>query len=45
MRVLFYRTERNKSDGATSRDETTLLVFRNDRLAGWCSSVYQALGH
>jgi hypothetical protein len=40
MRVLFYRTQRKHSDGETTRDETTPLVFENDRLIGWGQAVY-----
>ena len=43
VRVLFYRTQHKRSDGETTRDETTPLVFENDRLIGWGSSVYQDL--
>ncbi len=35
VHVLYYRTQRIRSDGATSKDETTPLVFRNERLMGW----------
>lgn len=34
-RVLYYRTQHRHSDGETTLDETTPLVFRNDRLIGW----------
>ena len=34
-RVLFYRTQHRHSDGDTTIDETTPLVFKNDRLIGW----------
>lgn len=43
VRVLFYRTQRKHSDGETSRDETTPLVFRNDLLVGWGDTTYNAL--
>lgn len=43
VRVLFYRTQRKHSDGETTRDETTPLVFRNDTLTGWGHDVYDAL--
>lgn len=33
--VLFYRTRHRHSDGDTSRDETTPLVFKNGKLEGW----------
>ena len=40
VRVLFYRTQRKHSDGETTRDETTPLVFEDDVLIGWGDSVY-----
>lgn len=43
IRVLFYRTRHRHSDGETSRDETTPLVFRNDRLEGWGLTLYDAV--
>ena len=33
--VLYYRTQHRHSDGDTTKDETTPLVFKNDRLTGW----------
>lgn len=41
IRVFFYRTTRKHADGETSRDETTPLVFRNNKLIGWGQSVYE----
>ena len=38
-RVLYYRTQHTKSDGETTKDETTPLVFRNNKLIGWGSEV------
>ncbi|MDP5070265.1 MAG: DUF3192 domain-containing protein [Congregibacter sp.] len=43
VRVLFYRTQRKHSDGETSRDETTPLVFKNDLLIGWGENLYRDL--
>jgi len=43
MRVLFYRTQHKRSDGETTRDETTPLVFENDRLIGWGQAVYAGI--
>ena len=43
VRVLFYRTRHKHSDGRTSRDETTPLVFKDDQLIGWGDSVYADL--
>ncbi len=43
-RVLYYRTEHRHSDGVTTKDETTPLVFKNDQLIGWgdeAMSLYQ----
>ncbi|MFV8817616.1 DUF3192 domain-containing protein [Haliea sp. E17] len=40
VRVLFYRTRHTNSDGETTRDETTPLVFRNGKLIGWGEEVY-----
>ncbi len=34
-RILSYRTQHAHSDGMTSKDETTPLVFKNGRLIGW----------
>ncbi|MBA3989069.1 DUF3192 domain-containing protein [Aliidiomarina maris] len=38
--VLFYRTQHVRSDGMTTRDETTPLIFREDRLLAWGESAY-----
>lgn len=43
VQVLFYRTQRKHSDGTTTRDETTPLVFRNNKLVGWGSAAYEGL--
>ena len=43
VRVLFYRTRHRHSDGETSRDETTPVVFRNDELVGWGQRVYDTV--
>lgn len=34
-RILYYRTQKRHSDGETTKDETTPLVFKNDKLIGW----------
>ena len=44
VRVLFYRTQRQKEDGITTKDECTPLVFRNGKLVGWGDKAY-ALNH
>ncbi|MFT4712651.1 MAG: hypothetical protein ACJAVI_001298 [Candidatus Azotimanducaceae bacterium] len=35
IRILHYRTHHSHSDGKTTRDETTPLVFIDDQLVGW----------
>lgn len=40
VRVLFYRTQRKHSDGETTRDETTAVIFKNDVLVGWGDRQY-----
>ncbi|NQD37119.1 DUF3192 domain-containing protein [Permianibacter sp. IMCC34836] len=40
-RVWFYRTHRTKSDGDTSRDETTPLVFRDGKLVAFGEDAYR----
>lgn len=41
--VLFYRTQRQDSDGVTTKDECTPLVFSNSELIGWGASFVQSL--
>lgn len=38
--VLYYRTRHRHSDGETTRDETTPLVFRDGKLTGWGDAAY-----
>ena len=33
--ILYYRTHRKHSDGDTTKDETTPLVFKDQKLVGW----------
>jgi|AntAceMinimDraft_1070359.scaffolds.fasta_scaffold21982_3 outer membrane protein assembly factor BamE (lipoprotein component of BamABCDE complex) len=40
-KVLFYRTQHAHSDGMTTRDETTPLVFVDDVLVGWGESAVE----
>lgn len=37
--VLYYRTRHVASDGETTKDETTPLVFVDDELVGWGESA------
>ncbi|MBU1618788.1 MAG: DUF3192 domain-containing protein [Gammaproteobacteria bacterium] len=41
--VLFYRTHHQHSDGETSKDECTPLVFKNGVLTGWGEKAYRQL--
>lgn len=41
--VLFYRTHHEHSDGDTSKDECTPLVFKNGVLTGWGEKAYRQL--
>lgn len=41
--VLYYRTQRQDSDGVTTKDECTPLVFSNGELIGWGMSFVQSL--
>ncbi|WP_028763316.1 DUF3192 domain-containing protein [Shewanella colwelliana] len=41
LQVLFYRTHHNKSDGETTRDECTPLLFKDDKLVAWGQDTYQ----
>mgnify|MGYP002635278663 CR=1 FL=1 len=39
--ILFYRTRHVQHDGVTSKDETTPLVFIDNRLVGWGDSAIE----
>ncbi|MDR7122777.1 DUF3192 domain-containing protein [Rheinheimera soli] len=41
--VLFYRTHHQHSDGETTKDECTPLVFKNAVLTGWGEKAYRQL--
>jgi hypothetical protein len=41
VKVLFYRTHHKSSDGSTTKDETTPLVFVNGVLKGIGKKAYQ----
>ena len=47
VRVLRYRVRHEHSDGVTTEDETTPLVFENGQLTGWGESAFQRVmgGH
>jgi len=41
MQVLFYRTHHLTSDGITTKDECTPLVFRDNELIAWGNDSYR----
>jgi len=41
--VLYYRTHREHGDGDTTKDETTAVVFENDKLIGWGNDALQRI--
>lgn len=41
LQVLFYRTQHMKSDGITTKDECTPLLFKNGLLIAWGISAYE----
>ena len=43
VQVLFYRTHHQKSDGKTTKEECTPLIFKQNRLTGWGDKAYQYL--
>lgn len=43
VQVLFYRTQHRHSDGQTTRDECTPLIFKEGSLVGWGEKPYQQL--
>jgi hypothetical protein len=40
MQVMFYRTQHMKSDGITTQNECTPLLFEDDILVAWGDGVY-----
>jgi outer membrane protein assembly factor BamE (lipoprotein component of BamABCDE complex) len=43
VQVLFYRTHHSKSDGKTTKEECTPLIFKQNKLVGWGDKAYQYL--
>ncbi|RUO80546.1 hypothetical protein CWI84_05670 [Idiomarina tyrosinivorans] len=41
VQVLFYRTHHVTSDGVTTKDECTALLFRDNELIAWGDSAYK----
>ena len=42
LQVMFYRTQHKKSDGITTEDECTVLLFENNELIAWGESAYKS---
>ncbi|WJG10416.1 DUF3192 domain-containing protein [Aliiglaciecola sp. LCG003] len=42
VQVLFYRTQHKQSDGITTQDECTPLLFEDNTLVAWGDGTYQA---
>lgn len=38
--VLYYRTQRTKGDGTTTKDECTPIVLANNAVIGWGEKAY-----
>lgn len=38
--VMFYRTQHEQSDGMTTKDECTALLFKNGKLIAWGDGTY-----
>lgn len=41
LQILFYRTHHKTSDGQTSKEECTPLLFKQGKLIAWGESSYQ----
>lgn len=41
LQVLFYRTHHEKSDGITTKEECTPLLFKDNKLVAWGQDTYK----
>lgn len=41
LQVLFYRTQHDKSDGITTKEECTPLIFKDNKLVAWGNDTYK----
>jgi hypothetical protein len=41
LQVMFYRTQHKQSDGITTKNECTALLFENSKLVAWGKNAYQ----
>ncbi|KIO37242.1 DUF3192 domain-containing protein [Shewanella sp. cp20] len=40
INVLYYRTQRTREDGTTTKDECTPIVITDNRVVGWGEKAY-----
>lgn len=40
LQIMFYRTHHKQSDGITTKDECTPLLFKNGKLIAWGDNAY-----
>jgi len=43
IQVLYYRTQRTKKDGITTKDECTPLIFKQSILSSWGEMAYKQI--
>ncbi len=43
IQVVFYRTQRTKKDGLTTKDECTPLIFKKNKLVSWGENAYKMI--
>ena len=43
VQVLFYRTQLNRRDNKTTKDECIPIIFHGDQLSGWGNKAYDYL--
>lgn len=43
VRILYYRTQRTRDDGVTTKDECTPIVFVDGVLTGWGDAALDAI--
>ncbi|MCL1051280.1 DUF3192 domain-containing protein [Shewanella abyssi] len=41
LQILFYRTQHKESDGETTKEECTPLLFKQGKLVAWGEDTYQ----
>ena len=43
INVLYYRTQRTREDGTTTKDECTPIVITDNRVVGWGEKAYHSM--